>query len=494
MNDFKNSVKGVMVVFLVLFVGLISYIAYFQTFRASDIASDSGNKRLWAKRNEVLRGTIYDRDGNALTASEKTGDLTQSRTYLQGDLYVHALGYVSTKYDLTGLEKAYDEELSTYTSKMESGVRSLVTNFSFDALKDAFNNRDTEEQEKIGNGVVTTLNPAVQKAAYNALGNNRGAVVALDPSTGQILAMVSKPTYNPNDLDSAMATANAGTAENSPLINRATSGLYAPGSTFKTVTLASALSNISGVKSRTFNDTGSLQLSAKQSLSNDSGEVNGEIDLERAYVRSSNVVFASLALELGNSKLKDTAEKFGFNNDVTTNGFYLTKSSFPTLGSSDKGLIAQTGIGQASILATPMQMALVCSTVANNGVMMEPTLVKEIVDKDKNVIKKVEAKKYNQVMSSSDAATAKQYMKGVVEDHLSDTFYGLNAAGKTGTAETTDSNGNATKSHSWFIGFAPADNPKVAVAVIVENAGYGAEAAAPVTAAVMKAALNNQSK
>ncbi len=491
MNDFKNSVKGVMTVFLVLFIGLISYIAYFQTFKANDIANDSGNKRLWAKRNEVLRGTIYDRDLNALTSSTKTGDLTQSRTYLQNDLYVHALGYVSTKYDLTGLEKAYDEELSTYTSKVESGVRSLITNFSFDALKDAYHNRDTEEQEKIGNGVVTTLSPAVQKAAYDALGNRRGAVVALDPSTGQILAMVSKPTYNPNDLDAAMATANAGTAENSPLINRATSGLYAPGSTFKTVTLASALSNMSGVRNRIFEDNGSLQLSAKQSLSNDSGVAYGPMDLEKSYIKSSNVVFGTLALELGNSKLKDTAEKFGFNNNVPANGFYLSKSSFPTLGANDKGLIAQTGIGQASILATPMQMALVCSTVANNGVMMEPTLVKEIVDKDKNVIKKIDPKKYAQVMSSSDASMAKNAMKGVIDDHLTSIFSGLDAGGKTGTAETTDSNGNLTKSHSWFIGFAPVDKPKVAVAVIVENAGYGKDAAAPVTAAVMRAALNS---
>ncbi|MBE6047703.1 MAG: penicillin-binding protein 2 [Clostridium sp.] len=494
MNDFKNSVKGVMSVFLILFVGLISYIAYSQTFIASDIANNSANKRLWAKRNEVLRGTIYDRNGNPLTSSVKTGDLTQSRTYLQNDLYVHALGYVSTKYDLTGLEKSYDEELSTYTSKMESGIRSLITNFSIDSLKHAFDSRDTEKQQKIGNGVITTLNPDVQRAAYDALGNRRGAVVALDPSNGQVLAMVSKPTYNPNDLDAAMATANAGTAENSPLINRATSGLYAPGSTFKTVTLASALSNISGVKNRTFEDNGSLQLSAKQSLSNDSGEVNGSMDLEKSYIRSSNVVFGTLALELGNSKLKETAEKFGFNNNIPTNGFYLNKSSFPTLGANDKGLIAQTGIGQASILATPMQMALVCGTVANNGVMMEPTLVKEIVDKDKNVIKKVEPNKYSQVMSSSDATMAKTAMRGVVEDHLVSIFSGIEAAGKTGTAETTDSNGNLTKSHSWFIGFAPANKPKVAVAVIVENAGYGKEAAAPVTAAVMRAALNSSSK
>ena len=158
MNDFRNSVKHVMTVFLVFFVALISYIAYFQAFKAHDIATDTSNKRLWAKRNEVLRGTIYDRNGNALTSGEKTGDLTQSRSYIGGDVYTHALGYMSQKYGLTGLEKAYDEELSTYTSTTKSGLVSFMHDFSLDKLKEAFNTRDQEEV-KVGNGIITTLNP-----------------------------------------------------------------------------------------------------------------------------------------------------------------------------------------------------------------------------------------------------------------------------------------------------------------------------------------------
>jgi cell division protein FtsI/penicillin-binding protein 2 len=264
MNDFRNSVKKVMVVFLFCFIALISYIAYFQAFRAPDIAAQQGNKRLWAKRNEVLRGTIYDRNGTALTTGAKTGTLTQSRQYISGDLYVHALGYVNQKYGLTGLEESYDEELSSYSS-VQTGLRSFLQNFTLDSLKQGFKTRG-EEENKVGNGVITTLDPTLQKIAYDALGDDRGAVVALDPKTGEVLAMVSKPTYDPNNLDAAMAEANAGKAENSPLINRAIGGLYPPGSTFKTITTSSALGNISGARFKTFQDNGKIQFNATQSL------------------------------------------------------------------------------------------------------------------------------------------------------------------------------------------------------------------------------------
>jgi len=488
MNDFRSSVKKVMVVFLFCFIALISYIAYFQAFRAPDIAAQQGNKRLWAKRNEVLRGTIYDRNRTALTTGAKTGTLTQSRQYVSGDLYVHALGYVNEKYGLTGLEEAYDEELSSYSSG-QTGLGSFLQNFTLDSLKQGFKTRG-EEENKVGNGVVTTLDPTLQKIAYDALGDNRGAVVALDPKTGEVLAMVSKPSYDPNNLDAAMAAANAGTAENSPLINRAIGGLYPPGSTFKTITTSSALGNIAGVTSRTFQDNGKIQFNATQSLSNDSGEVNGPIDLKNAFLVSSNVVFGGLAQELGNAKLKATAEKFGFNNTIPSEGFSISKSKFPTLESYEVGMIAQSGIGQSSILATPMQMALVCSTIANDGVMMDPTLVKEVIDMKGNSVKKIASKKYGQVIPSKDAATITDYMTSLVKKNNWPSFDGINAAGKTGTADHLKADGTLDKPHSWFIGFAPADNPKIAVAVIVENGGYGATAAAPIVGKIMSAAIN----
>lgn len=493
MKNVSNSIKQVMIVFLFCFVALISYIAYFQVFSAPTIAEGAGNQRLWAKRNEVLRGTIYDRNKNPLTQSARVDALTQKRTYVNGDLYVHAIGYVDPRYGLTGLEESYDNELTTY-SKLSNNLLNLAKNFSIDKLKDMFENRK-EDEDKIGNGIITTLDPALQKLAYDALGNNKGAVVALNPKTGEILAMVSKPTYNPNDLEASMKAANAGTADNSPLINRATSGLYPPGSTFKTVTLSSALENMPGVTTRTFDDTGKIVFNGTQSLSNDNGEVNGEINLKDAYRLSSNFVFGTLAMELGNDKLKATAEKFGFNSSIDSDGLTITQSQFPKLSKTEVGNIAQSGIGQSSILATPMQMALVASTVANDGKMMEPRLVNQVIDKDGNVLKTMQPKLDKQVISSGDSATIKEYMKYLVDSRVDSSwgfFKGTNAAGKTGTADYNLANGQSATPHSWFIGFAPADNPKIAVAVIVENGGYGASAAAPIAGQMMSAAVNNK--
>ena len=226
MNDFRNNVKKVMAVFLILFVALISYIAYFQTFKAPDIATQQGNKRLWAKRNEILRGTIYDRNGNALTKGEKTGTLTQSREYINGALYAHALGYMSQKYGFSGIEASYDQELSSY-SEVGLSFREFTKDLNFSKLKESFLTR-SDDTDKVGNGVITTLDPALQKIACDALGNRKGAVVALNPKTGEILAMVSGPSFDPNNLDNVMAAANSGANTDNVLLNRAVSGLYPP--------------------------------------------------------------------------------------------------------------------------------------------------------------------------------------------------------------------------------------------------------------------------
>ncbi|OOM16613.1 peptidoglycan D,D-transpeptidase FtsI family protein [Clostridium saccharobutylicum] len=493
MKNISDSVKQVMVVFLFCFVALISYIAYFQFFSAPTIAEQDGNQRLWAVRNEVLRGTIYDRNKNALTTSARVNALTQKRTYVNGELYAPALGYVDPRYGLTGLESSYDKELTTY-NKLTNNFMNLVKDFSIDKLKDMYNTRK-EDEVKIGNGVITTLDPKLQKIAYDALGERKGAAVALNPKTGEVLAMVSKPTYNPNDLENAMKAANEGSAEDSPFINRATTGMYPPGSTFKTVTLTSSLQNLPGITNRTFEDDGKLVFNSKQSLSNVNGEANGTLDLKNAFRVSSNVVFGSLAMELGNDKLKATAESYGFNNTIDSNGFKIAKSQFPTLKSSEVGSIAQSGIGQSSILATPMQMALITSTIANDGKMMEPTLVNQVIDKDGNVVKTIEPKLYKQVISPNNASTIKEYMEFLVDSHANSGggwsyFKGLNVAGKTGTADTNLSANGAAKPHSWFIAFAPANNPKIAIAVIVENGGYGADAAAPIAGKLIKSALS----
>lgn len=225
MKDLSKSIRNIMVIFLFCFIALISYIAYFQVFKGPGIANDSGNKRLWAKRNEVLRGTIYSRNGEALTSSVRIDRDNQSREYTYGDLYVHALGYIDERFGLTGLEEEFDSELSKYNS-FGNGIRSLLSDFDF---KKALKNRN---EEKVGNGIVTTLDQNLQSIAYNAMGDLKGAVVALNPKTGEILAMVSKPTYDPTNLSGAMENANSGVDKEFKLLNRAVDGMYPPGSVF----------------------------------------------------------------------------------------------------------------------------------------------------------------------------------------------------------------------------------------------------------------------
>lgn len=481
-KEIKNTVMHVMTIILFLFVGLISYIAYFQAFKAPNLADNQGNKRLWAKRNEVIRGTIYDRGGNALTSGERTGVLTQSRNYIEGSLYANVLGYISPVYGLTGLEEAYDDELTSYSSTAV-GIRTFLNTFDFKELRESFLKRDDEEV-KVGNSINSTLDKEIQKAAYDALnrlGDVKGAAVAINPKTGEVLAMVSKPTYNPNDLDGAMEAANAG-ADGNALLNRALVGKYPPGSTFKTITTTSALQNMPGVVNRTFEDNGVLELGGGMVLPNVNRVANGNINLRESFLVSSNVVYGTLGIELGNDKLKGTAEKFGFNKQIPAEGFTIAKSEFPTLKSYEKGLMAQCGIGQSQILATPMQMALVASTIANDGVMMAPKLVNSVVDVKGNTVKNIDDKKYETVMTNNEADIIQGYMEGLA-DNLG-LFNGLNAAGKTGTAENSTG-----KDHSWFIGFAPADNPQIAVAVIVESSGFGAQYAGPVAASMMYSAV-----
>lgn len=486
-TELSVSIQRVMIVFLFLLIGLISYIAYFQIFKAPAIADKSGNVRLWAKRNEVLRGTIYDRDGVALTKSERATDITQKRTYTEGEYYANILGYVDPKYGISGLEKTLDKTLTEYNSiTLGKLLKSLN-------LKDAIKNRNQKE-EKIGNSVYTTFDNKIQKAAYDALGSNKGAAVVLNPKTGEVLAMVSKPSYNPADIANVIKMANAGELEGHPLMNKVTSGMYPPGSTFKLITLSSALENMPGVENRIFHDTGKIVFNSKQSLSNQHGTAYGDINLRKALAVSSNFVFGTLAGELGNEKLKTTAEKFGFNNKVPAEGIAVETSEFPTLSSSEPGSIAQSGIGQSKDLATPMQMALVASTIANNGTMMQPTVISKVVNKDGELVSKGTTKAIRSNVVSQDVAnTVKDYMTTLVANRVGSDwgiFSGLNAAGKTGTADYTLANGQDGTPHAWFVGFAPANDPQYAIAVIVEASGNGGQVAAPIAGQILKTALS----
>lgn len=489
-NDLTSNIKKVLVVFLLLFITLISYIGYFQLFKAHDIAARKENKRLWVKRNEVVRGVIYDRNKTVLAQTIEKTELNQKRQYPGGEAFAHVVGYVDETYDLAGLEATYDQELISYDI-INASIDAFLKKLNF---KEEFNKRTVQEDKK-GNNLITTLDANLQNIAFDALGTNKGAVVALNPKTGEILASVSKPSYDTNNLKNIWKSINTD-EEGKPLINRATSGLYPPGSTFKIVTAASALENIPGVTTKKFKDNGKIKFNEKQSLSNYGGYSYGDIDLKKAISVSSNVVFGTLAMDLGNDKLMATAEKFGFNKKISSDDVFIAQSKFPKLEKSEIGNIAQTGIGQSSILASPMEMALVISTIANDGVMMKPSLMKEIVSSNGRKVKSMKPEALQTVISKDQASTLRDYLKASVDEKIKSqwkyVFNGTNTAGKTGTADYKLPNGENAVPHSWFVGFAPADNPQVAIAVIVENGGLGGGAAAQTAGKVIKAALNTK--
>lgn len=473
MKDISDNIKKVMIIFLLCFIGLISYITYFEIIVAPKIVSSQYNNRLWDKRNEVLRGTIYDRNMKALAKSTRTDKGNQKRQYEEGPVFAHALGYLDVKYGITGLERKYDKELTS------TNIKDTLTDFI--KLKG-------KNEEKYGNNLKTTLDYNLQKKAYELLGDNRGAVVALNPKTGEILAMVSKPSFDPNYLNENWKNINEN--KERPLLNRATSGLYPPGSTFKTITAVSALENVNGIMDRRINDTGVLVFNSKESLKNFNGEALGDIGFEEAFIHSSNVYFGKLGIDIGNPKLKETAEKFYFNKNTPADGVTIENSRFPTLKSYEVGNIAQSAIGQATVLTTPMEMALVASTIANDGTMMKPCLVKEVQSSKGEVLQTIKPEPIQQVTTKENAKVMKDFMRSVVGEGTGTAaaVENINVCGKTGTADHSDE-GSGALPHSWFIGFAPYEDPQIALAVIVEDGGQGGIAAANIASGIFRTAL-----
>lgn len=470
MNDISRNIKKVLVVFLICFMSVTSYITYFQVFKAEKIVESPYNRRLQAKRNSILRGTIYDRDMVALTKSKKVSTLNQERTYTGGSAFAHVIGYVNPRYGITGLEKEYDSLLI--------GADAMDLSKFLESI--------TEKSDEVGYSIRTTLDYDLQQKAYELLGNNRGAIVAIEPQSGEVLAMVSTPAFDPNNLEKNWESLNSN--KDIPLYNRAILGMYPPGSTFKVITAISALENLPGITEKRFEDEGVLVFNERESLKNYDGHSYGNIDLKKAFYKSSNVVFGTLGIDLGNEALRTTAEKFYFNNTIPSQDFVAKKSRFPSLKKNEKGNMAQSAIGQGEVLATPMEMALATAAVANNGVMMKPFLVKDILKPTGESIRKTKVEKLQQVTSSENAKIVKEYMRATVTQGTGSSadLGSVEVSGKTGTADTGKA---GEKPHSWFVGFAPYDNPKIAIAVIVENGGVGGGKATEIAREVIKTAI-----
>jgi peptidoglycan glycosyltransferase len=493
----NKPIRNLAVACMFLFVSLLVNATYVQYWRADDLTSLSkhpDNKRVRDAEFARERGAILVR-GKAVAESNKSDDAYKfQRVYPLGPEYAHLTGFFSRDWGLGGVE-------STQNSILSGSDSSLFVNRVIDLV-------DNEAPK--GGSVTLTIDPAAQKAAYDGLrklGTNiQGAVVAIEPSTGKILAMVSSPSYNPNRLAShdfsEVGKTKQRLEENplSPLNNRAIEEVLPPGSTFKLVTAAAALD--SGQYTPTSKVPGGSRLDLPQTstdLVNESrGSCGGDtITLTRALEVSCNVSFGAVGLKLGDDRIRETADKFGFGKryfrDLDDALTRQAVSRFPA--NPDKPQTALSAIGQFDVAATPLQMAMVGAGIANDGVVMKPYLVDETKSpKLENIGKTQPEPMPNQpAMSSSSSRDLRQMMVSVVENGTGRTAQipGVQVAGKTGTAQSAPDR----PPYAWFVSFAPAETPAVAVAVLIQDAGVardqisGSGLAAPIAKSIMEAVI-----
>jgi peptidoglycan glycosyltransferase len=494
MDRFIRRLGGAM---LALFVLLLAQITYIQVVASERLADNPANAtRQLIAEYRVERGSILAADRRTVLAlSRKSpGQLKYQRHYPQGPQYADITGYYSIIFGRSELEEAYNPYLS-------GDAPELIPQTLIDQVLG---------KPKRGATVVTTIDPAIQRAAERALGDLPGGVVALDPHTGDVKAIVANPTYDPNELASQdpkqvrAAWDRLNSNPDKPLLSRAIDELYPPGSTFKLVTAAAALENGFGPDS-TWPNPPVLDLpQTTATLENFGGEhcLGGasQITLAQALTISCNVVFGQIGLRLGGAKLAAQAHAFGFAPDASDGDvpfdIPFQEGVFPEASYFSDRLpaVALSAIGQDNVAANPMQMALVASAIANGGSEMRPRLVSEIRDPSGQVVESFAPEVFGQPISSQTAIQLTQMMVSVVQSGTGTAAQipGVEVAGKTGTAQ----HGEGLAPHAWFVSFAPAQNPKIAVAVIVLDGGsLGSEAtggvvAAPIARAVMEAALH----
>lgn len=410
----------------------------------------------------ILRGSIFDRNGDLLAYSEKKeGEI--NRVYKYDNLYSHIIGYSLRDYGKSGLEKNYNNEL--INSKPGSGLDEVI---------------DIISPQKIGNNLTLTLDDGLQNLSRKLLQGRKGSIITMNPSNGEILSMVSMPDFNVNTLSEEWSFVSVDTE--SPLLNRSTQGLYAPGSVFKIVTGLSILENKIEAE---YNCLGSVEIDG-YTINDFNGKVHGEIDLDKAFINSCNTYFANFAIKLGHENLKDTAESMLFNRKIDLE-IDSKESVFPK-NSTGKTELAASGIGQGRILTTPFNMLLITSTIANDGKTVSPSLVKEIrtpkdtlIYKNKpSVISNIEINETNRV---------KAMMRAVVEKGTGSkaSINGIAVSGKTGTAQNSKGLNDI-----WFVGFAPFEKPEISVVVLIEDqSSTGGEIAAPIAKELINYALKN---
>ena len=478
---------------LLLALALLANVSWVQAFQADSLNARDDNRRVLIDQYSNNRGSIIVGNEEIVSSTESDGQFAYQREYHQPEMYAHLTGYYSFIFGRSQIEDSQNEFLAgTADGLFVRRLADLITG-----------------EETQGGSVVLTIDPAAQQAAWDALGDFKGAVVAIEPSTGRVLAAVSKPSYDPSPLashsieeqqaawDEFLAQEELGS--DSAVRNRATSETLPPGSVFKLVTAAAALESGSYEPSSVVPGPAVMNLPGTESatLPNYNGQpcgANDQTTITNALRISCNTAFGYLGDQLGDEVLREQAERFGFETrplEEVTSG----ASKFP--GDPNRPQLIQSAIGQFDVQVTPLQVAMVTAAIANNGELMQPYLVDEIRDSDLvGVLERTDPEVLSEAISPSTAQELRRMMVDVVENGTGQAAQmpGIQVGGKTGTAQRGEDDTNI----AWFTSFAPADNPQVAVAVVIEEAPgvgndeiAGGRLAAPVARAVMEAVLGS---
>lgn len=449
-NKIKNRPIVIMTYVMVLtFIGMFSYIIYFMVTQSDKIIANTSNKRQDSYSKFVVRGDIVTSDDVVIATTNTDDEGNETRVYPYASLFAHSVGY--NKYGRAGLELTYNFDM----------LRSHVNIF-----QKVMN--DLNDEKNPGDTVVTTLNYNLQKTAAESLGGAKGAVVVLEADSGRVLAMYSNPSFDPNDMDNVWESVHSEEGSTSTvLLNRATQGLYAPGSTFKVLTAMEYIREHPDYESYTHTCNGT-DIFNDVSIRCSNSTVHGQVDLKTSLAQSCNTSFANIGVnEIKINKLHGLCEDFLYNKDLPLDVAY-SGSSFTLNKKSDKSQIPQTVIGQGDTLISPMHNALIMQAIANGGVMMKPRFVDRIENADGTVMHKEKNKAYGTVVDADLTKKVIPLMEEVCTTGTAARFMAgkpYTVAGKTGTAEY-DNNGNC---NSWFVGFMNVDNPEIVVSVIVED-------------------------
>lgn len=475
-NNKKSNISGkssrnkellmVTYLFVGVFIILMGYFVYFNLIESPDVINSPYNSRQDTFSDRIVRGSILSKDGEILAKTNVSGNGTETRDYPYDNLFSHVIGF-----SING----------------KSGVES-IGNFSLLRSNAFFFERLINElkgEKNIGDNLLTTLDLKLQQTAYDVLGGYKGAIVVMEPDTGKILAMVSKPDFNPNEIgeiwDSLVSESDT---ENSVLLNRATQGLYPPGSIFKIITALEYMRENPDYKNYTYNCTGSTTIEESK-INCYKQKAHGEQTFYDAFANSCNSAFAEIGLDLNLLSLSKLNDTLMFNS-VLPIPLPYSKSSYVLTSNGTINEIMQTSIGQGETLVSPLHMALITSAIANEGMIMRPYLIDSIENYNGDLVKQYTPTEYKAVMTSEEAATLSDLMENVVTNgtgsKLKNDSYTV--AGKTGSAEF---NSKSKESHSWFVGFSSTEETDIVVSVIVEGAGAGSEYAVPMAKQIFDA-------